>query len=234
MSQPHILLVEDELSLAEGIKLNLEMEGLACTWIPRGDEALKRILAEQFDLVLLDVMLPGMDGYTVVKTLRAESGVPVLMLTARGQELDRVMGLELGADDYLVKPFSFRELVARVRALLRRREMNRDGSSAGTERLSAGELVLDKVARRVMRRGVEIELTAREFELLTAMMERAGQAQARQDLLDRVWGADWIGDPRTLDVHIRWLREKIEDDASTPRYIETVRGFGYRFAARKD
>lgn len=231
---PHLLLVEDDESIAEPLCFGLEGEGFRVTHATTGPRGLEMARAQAPDLVLLDVMLPGMDGYTVVKTLRAESGVPVLMLTARGQELDRVMGLELGADDYLVKPFSFRELVARVRALLRRRELNRDAASAGAERLSSGELVLDKVARRVTRRGGEIDLTAREFELLTALMERGGQAQARQDLLDRVWGADWIGDPRTLDVHIRWLREKIEDDASAPRYIETVRGFGYRFAARKD
>src|SRR5437868_7314511 len=148
-------------------------------------------------------MLPGMDGFSVVRTLRTESAVPVLMLTARGQELDRVMGLELGADDYLVKPFAFRELVARVRALLRRREMDRGNPGTPSNRLVSGELVLDKTARRVTRAGNSVELTTREFDLLTALMERAGQAQARQELLDRVWGAEWIGDPRTLDVHVR-------------------------------
>jgi DNA-binding response OmpR family regulator len=228
------LLVEDDPGIAEPLCFGLESEGFRVSHATTGTQGLDFARTLVPDLILLDVMLPGMDGFAVVKTLRAESTVPVLMLTARGQEMDRVMGLELGADDYLVKPFSFRELVARVRALLRRGELRRDAGSGTTERFSHGELVLDRVARQVTRRGAPVDLSAREFELLTALMERAGQALARQDLLDRVWGADWIGDPRTLDVHIRWLREKIEEDASAPRYIETVRGFGYRFAARRE
>ncbi len=228
---PQLLLVEDDETIAEPLRFGLESEGFRVLHAVTGTEGLELARVHKPDLILLDVMLPGMDGFQVVRTLRAESSIPILMLTARGQELDRVMGLELGADDYLVKPFSFRELVARVRALLRRRELDRGMPSGLQDRLLCGELVLDKIARRLTRAGNAVELTTREFDLLTALMERAGHAQARQELLDRVWGAEWIGDPRTLDVHIRWLREKIEDDPSAPRWIETVRGFGYRFAA---
>lgn len=231
LSPIHLLLVEDDESIAEPLRFGLQGEGFAVSHAKTGKQGLDLARAEKPDVVLLDVMLPEMDGFTVVRTLRAESSVPVLMLTARGQEMDRVMGLELGADDYLVKPFSFRELVARVRALLRRRELERGATAAPNERLVCDDLVLDRTARRVTRRGKTVELTTREFNLLVALMEHAGQAQARQELLDRVWGEEWIGDPRTLDVHIRWLREKIEDDPSAPAFIETVRGFGYRFAA---
>jgi DNA-binding response OmpR family regulator len=230
----HLLLVEDDENIAEPLCFGLQSEGFVVTHATTGKKGLELARAKKPDVVLLDVMLPEMDGFSVVRTLRAESSVPVLMLTARGQELDRVMGLELGADDYLVKPFSFRELVARVRALLRRRELERGANVAPTDRLERNGLVVDRTARRVTRDGKAIELTMREFDLLVALMERAGQAQARQELLDRVWGEDWIGDPRTLDVHIRWLREKIEDDPSAPQWIETVRGFGYRFAERDE
>ncbi len=229
----HLLLVEDDESIAEPLRFGLQSEGFVVTHATTGKQGLAFARSEKPALILLDVMLPEMDGYTVVRTLRAESSVPILMLTARGQELDRVMGLELGADDYLVKPFSFRELVARVRAILRRRELERGSPAAPNDRLVQNDLILDRTARRVTRSGKPVELTTREFDLLDALMQHAGQAQARQELLDRVWGPEWIGDPRTLDVHIRWLREKIEDDPSAPQHIETVRGFGYRFAQRE-
>jgi DNA-binding response OmpR family regulator len=150
------------------------------------------------------------------------------MLTARGQELDRVMGLEIGADDYVVKPFSFRELVARLRATLRRRQLDRGESSSPADRLVVGEVALDRAARLAWRAGRPVPLTHREFDLLALLMQHPGRALSRHELLDRVWGEDWIGDPRTLDVHIRWLREKLEDDPSLPRQILTVRGHGYR------
>src|SRR5581483_7658148 len=168
------------------------------------------------DVVLLDVMLPSMDGFQLCRTLRQESAVPIIMLTARGQELDRVMGLELGADDYVVKPFSFRELMARVRAALRRRALDRGEQSTAAEQMMVGDVTLDRAARLVWRGRELVELTPREFSLLA-------------ELLDRVWGASWVGDPRTLDVHVRWLREKLEADPSAPRYLQTVRGYGYRF-----
>ncbi len=225
-----ILLVEDDESIAEPLLFGLRNEGFRVLHAVDGHQGLKMARAEEPDLVLLDVMLPKMDGFAVCRTLRHESAVPIIMLTARGQELDRVMGLELGADDYIVKPFSFRELLARVRAILRRRELDRGRVSPPSDRIVVGDIVLDRTARQVWRAGRLIELRQREFDLLQVLMDNAGKAVPRHELLDRVWGENWIGDPRTLDVHIRWLREKVEDDPSAPRYIQTVRGYGYRFA----
>ncbi len=235
MSKPshppaHVLLVEDDEGIAEPLLFGLQSEGYTVSHATTGPEGLALARQRQPDVVLLDVMLPEMDGFTVCRTLRRESSVPILMLTARGQELDRVMGLELGADDYLVKPFSFRELVARVRALLRRRELDRGLPRPPAGRLTVGPITLDPGARRVWRGEEPVELTAREFGLLKVLMEHHDQALTRQDLIDRVWGEEWVGDTRTLDVHIRWLREKIENDPSAPRHIQTVRGYGYRFA----
>lgn len=224
-----ILLVEDDDNIAEPLIFGLENEGFKVVHAKEGRQALQLARTVSPSAILLDVMLPGMDGFQVCRTLRKESGVPILMLTARAQELDRVMGLELGADDYIAKPFSFRELLARVRAVLRRRELDRGERNSHADRLSSGEIVLDCTARRVWRSSQVVELTTREFDLLRVLMERRGEAIQRQDLLDKVWGEEWIGDTRTLDVHIRWLREKLEDDPSTPRHLQTVRGFGYRF-----
>jgi len=231
MSKPSatILLVEDDEVIAEPLIFGLQNEGFQVLHSVNGEAGLDVARQARPDLVLLDVMLPGMDGYAVCRALRQESTVPILMITARGQEMERVMGLELGADDYIVKPFSFRELLARVRAALRRRQLDR-GTEAAHNRLVAGDLVLDQTARKASRGGRPVDLTQREFDLLRTLMEHSGEALQRQDLLDEVWGVEWIGDVRTLDVHIRWLREKVEDDPSTPRYIQTVRGYGYRFA----
>ncbi len=223
-----ILLVEDDPNIAEPLIFGLQQEGFRVLHATDGLQGLKIARAERIDLVLLDVILPGMDGFTLCRMLRRESAVPIIMLTARSQEMDRVMGLELGADDYVVKPFSFRELLARVRALLRRRALDR-GDTPASDQLRIGEIILDRAARRVWRRGLPVELTQREFELLRLLMENAGKAMSRHELLDRVWGENWVGDPRTLDVHIHWLREKLEDDPSSPRYIQTIRGYGYRF-----
>ncbi len=224
-----ILLIEDDESIAEPLIFGLESEGFRVLYATDGHQGLHLARTGSPAAILLDVMLPGVDGFTVCRTLRRESAVPILMLTARGQEMERVMGLELGADDYIVKPFSFRELLARVRAILRRRQLDQGEAPSPADRLTAGEIVLDRTARQVWRSGRLIELTQREFDLLRVLMEHVGQALQRQGLLDEVWGEDWIGDPRTLDVHIRWLREKIESDPSVPRYIQTVRGYGYRF-----
>ena len=231
MSKPSatILLVEDDEVIAEPLIFGLQNEGFQVLHSVNGEAGLDVARQARPDLVLLDVMLPGMDGYAVCRALRQESTVPILMITARGQEMERVMGLELGADDYIVKPFSFRELLARVRAALRRRQLDR-GTEPAHNRLVAGDLVLDQTARKASRGGRPVDLTQREFDLLRTLMEHSGEALQRQDLLDEVWGVEWIGDVRTLDVHIRWLREKVEDDPSTPRYIQTVRGYGYRFA----
>ena len=225
-----LLVVEDDDSISEPLIFGLRAEGYAVLHAADGASALELARRDDPAVVILDVMLPDMDGFTVCRRLRRDSAVPIIMLTARGQELDRVMGLELGADDYIVKPFSFRELLARVRATLRRRALDRDEVAPAADRLVVGELVLDRTARRVWRGGQAIDLSQREFDLLAALMERPGHALHRQELLDRVWGEGWIGDPRTLDVHIRWLREKIEADPSTPRLILTVRGHGYRLA----
>ena len=223
-----VLLVEDDEGIAEPLIFGLQKEGLYVLHAANGSQALALARSEKPDVILLDVMLPDVDGFTICRTVRRESAAPILMLSARGQEMDRVMGLELGADDYIVKPFSFRELLARVRAILRRRELDRGETPPPADRTVVGDIVLDRAARQVWRRGQLIVLSPREFGLLIALMERIGQAWSRQELLDRVWGEEWIGNPRTLDVHIRWLREKIEDDAAAPAYIETVRGHGYR------
>ncbi len=223
-----LLLVEDDETIAEPLIFGLQDAGFRVLHSTDGKEGIALARSASPDLILLDVMLPGMDGFSVCRVLRRESTIPILMLTARGQEMDRVMGLELGADDYIVKPFSFRELLARVRATLRRRDLDR-GTGEQHSRLTAGDLMLDQTARQVWRREQLLELTQREFDLLQALMSHTGKAISRQDLLDMVWGENWIGDVRTLDVHIRWLREKVEDDPSTPHYIETVRGYGYRF-----
>ncbi|MGB8645977.1 MAG: response regulator transcription factor [Anaerolineae bacterium] len=224
-----IVLVEDDQAIAEPLVFGLEGEGFQVLHVTTGPQALQAARANEPDVVLLDVMLPGMDGFAVCKALRRESSVPVIMLTARGQEMDRVMGLELGADDYIVKPFSFRELLARVHAVLRRRELDRTTRAVADDRLTIGPIILDPGSRSVWRQGRPVELSQREFDLLKVLMEHEGQALARQDLIDRVWGQEWIGDPHTLDVHIRWLREKLERNPSRPRYLLTLRGFGYRF-----
>ena len=227
--QTTILLIEDDEIIAEPLIFGLQGEGFQVLHATDGRKGLDLARAEEPALILLDVMLPGIDGFAVCRKLREESAVPIIMLTARGQELDRVMGLEIGADDYIVKPFSFRELLARVRATLRRRELDRGATPSPGDRMAIGDIVLDQTARQVWRAGRLLELRQREFDLLCALMEHAGQAVQRHDLLDLVWGEGWIGDPRTLDVHIRWLREKVEEDPSAPRYIQTVRGYGYRF-----
>ncbi|MFN3285184.1 MAG: winged helix-turn-helix domain-containing protein [bacterium] len=227
-AQPVVLVVEDDLDLAEPLQEGLSQHGFRPVHVRDGRAALDVLARETVDVVVLDVMLPDVDGFSVCREIRRRSDVPVLMLTARGHELDRVTGLEVGADDYVTKPFSLRELVARLRAILRRRELDRGASPGPADRLTVGEVTLDRLARRVWRGGKVVELRPREFQLLEVLMSAAGQALSRRELLDRVWGPDWVGDPRTVDVHVRWLREKLESDPSRPRYIHTVRGYGYR------
>lgn len=234
--RPHILVVEDDEMIVEPLVYGLEREGFRVSVVMDGDEAIRAARDLDADIILLDVMLPKRSGFEVVKILREEGiTTPVIMLTARGQEMDKVMGLEMGADDYVVKPFSMREITARIRAALRRQAMLT--ATSGTEEqdvLRIGDLVLDRRRTEVRKQGRPLTLSPREFELLSTLMSRAGETISRQELLDRVWGTDWIGDPRTLDVHIHWLREKIEDDPRHPRYIITVRGIGYRFAEESD
>lgn len=223
-----ILLVEDEVVLAETLRYNLEGEGHEVLAASDGVQALDLARSAHPDLVVLDVMLPRLDGFSVCRILRRESNVPILMLTARHDELDRIAGLELGADDYVVKPFSLGELLARVRAMLRRG--SRETTGVERELLQGGDISVDTGSRRAWRSGQELALAAKEFDLLACLMRNRGMALSRDLLLERVWGFDFSGDPRTVDVHIRWLREKVEGDPSQPVYIQTVRGIGYRFA----
>lgn len=231
---PTILLVEDESSLLATIAYNLRREGYRVLAVADGETAL--VTAEEGpDLVILDVMLPKIDGFEVCRRLRQRSAVPILMLTAKTDEVDRVVGLEIGADDYLTKPFSMRELLARVKALLRRRdllaaEIARREAPATQDRLVAGDLEIDLPAHRVTNAGRPVLLTPKEFDLLVFLVRNRGHVFSSERLLDQVWGYEYTADPRTVPVHIRGLREKLEDDPSRPRRIETVRGVGYRFA----
>ena len=227
-----ILLVDDEPLITDSLSYSLRKEGYEVKAVGDGSVVLAEVQDFVPDLIVLDLMLPGMSGLEICQRLRAKSTIPVIMLTARGEEIDRVLGLEVGADDYLAKPFSFRELLARIRSILRRVEMDRQ--STQFQQIILGRLSLDPVARRVYKEDRELQLSAREFELLSVLMRNAGRALSREELLAEVWGTDWIGDPRTLDVHVRWLRLKIEDDPASPLYIQTVRGHGYRFAGPEE
>lgn len=221
-----ILLVEDDTTLAETLRYNMEREGYGVLVASDGVQGLELARRERPDLVVLDIMLPRLDGFSVCRILRQESDVPIMMLTARQDEVDRIAGLELGADDYVSKPFSLGEMLARLRAIMRRSERQ---PRLGREVLEAGALRIDTSSRRAWREGQELALPQKEFDLLTCLIRNHGIALSRDLLLERVWGLDFVGDSRTVDVHIRWLREKIEPDASRPRYIQTVRGVGYRF-----
>ncbi|MCE2850506.1 MAG: response regulator [Roseiflexaceae bacterium] len=224
---PTILLVEDDATLAETLRYNLEREGYAVISASDGVTALEYARQRQPDIVVLDVMLPRLDGFSVCRMLRKESAMPIIMLTARQDEVDRIAGLELGADDYLTKPFSVGELLARIRAILRRSD--RSASTVERDILHIGVIKLDVGSRRIWRDDTEIQLSQKEFDLLACLMRNRGLALSRDVLLERVWGFDYVGDGRTVDVHIRWLREKVEQDPSNPVYLQTVRGIGYRF-----
>lgn len=227
-----ILLVEDETTLAEALRYNLEREGYTVLLASDGIQGLELARREHPDLLVLDIMLPRLDGFSVCRILRQESDLPIMMLTARQDEVDRIAGLELGADDYVSKPFSLGEFLARVRAIMRRTE--RQPRVANREVLEAGIIRVDTSSRRAWRESNELTLPQKEFDLLTCLIRNRGIALSRDLLLERVWGLDFLGDSRTVDVHIRWLREKIEPDPARPRYIQTVRGVGYRFEAPAD
>jgi DNA-binding response OmpR family regulator len=221
-----ILIVEDEATVRDTLALNLQSEGYTVITAADGLTGLRLGREEKPDLVILDLMLPELDGLSLCRMLRRDSSVPIIMLTARGTELDKIAGLETGADDYVVKPFSLGELLARVRANLRRAQ----GEPRGTvTRLQSGDLALDLLSRRATLGQSEIKLTQREFDLLAELMRNQGAVLSRDLLLTRVWGYDYGGDSHTVDVHVRWLREKIEADPSAPQRITTVRGVGYRF-----
>ncbi|MBI5309635.1 MAG: response regulator transcription factor [Actinobacteria bacterium] len=225
-----ILLVEDEASISEPLAAALEREGFAPVVARTAAEALELFDRTDPDVVLLDLMLPDGDGRDVCRELRQDSDVPIIMLTARGTEVDRIVGLEIGADDYVVKPFSSGELVARIRALLRRAQ-----PSASTAReLNIGDLAIDTASRRVSLSGEPMELSRKEYDLLVELAAHAGEVVTREDLMASVWDSNWFGSTKTLDVHIGWLRKKLGDDSNDPRYVHTVRGVGFRFAAPEE
>jgi len=220
-----VLVVDDEPTLVAALRYTLEREGFQVLEAGDGETALQLARSQSPDIVILDVLLPGLDGFEVCRRLRRESSVPIIMLTAKGEETDRVVGLELGADDYVAKPFSMRELLARVRALLRRAQ----GLQPQGEAIVSGDLRLDLRRREAYRGDVPLPLKHKEFDLLAFFMRHRGRAFSREELLDQVWGYEYAGDTRTVDVHVRWLREKIEETPSKPTRIITVRGLGYRF-----
>ncbi len=224
---PTLLFAEADPRAAVPLVLGLQEAGFRTLHAADGHWALRLARAAAPDLVLLDARLPRMDGFAVCRTLRWESRVPILLFTIRDEE--RVRALELGADGCLAKPVSLRELLARVRATLRRRALNGSHGALPGDRITLGDIVLDRASRQAWRAGRPLRLRRREFDLLWVLMENAGRAIPRQELLARVWGEDWVGNPRTLDVHIHWLREKLEEDPSAPRYIQTLRGYGHRF-----
>jgi DNA-binding response OmpR family regulator len=225
---PRILLVDDELSVQKLLAYPLRKEGYDVIPALDGREALERLRDDNFDLVVLDVMLPRMDGFDVCRAIRSRSTVPIIMLTAKTEETDKVLGLELGADDYITKPFSVREFRSRVKAVLRRAALAQPEAQF-EEPIEAGELTIDFEKRSVVVRGESVRLTYVEFEILAALARAPGRVFSRTMLLERVWGDAAYRDPRTIDVHIRHLREKLEQESKTPELILTVRGVGYRF-----
>ena len=224
-----ILVVEDETTLRETLADALEVEGFRVIAAADGREALDRFRADRPDLILLDLMLPELSGIEVCRIIRAESGVPIVMLTAKDSELDKVVGLELGADDYVTKPFSLRELSARIRALFRRSEQVAAADGDGPAVLDLGRVQVDLAGHRLLRDGQPVAIKPKAFELLAFLLRHPGQAFTRDQLLEHVWGYDYAGETRTVDVHVHWLRSTLEDDAAAPRFIHTVRGVGYVF-----
>jgi len=227
------LVVEDDSTLLGVIKYNLVKEGYTAITASDGAQAVESARKERPDLVILDIMLPKLDGLEVCRILRHESNIPIIMLTAKSEEIDKVVGLEIGADDYMTKPFSVKELMARIKALLRRSEMAGQQSDPSTtahlSAIRAGDFEIDVERHTFSCRSTAIELTPKEFDLLVCLMRNKGRVMSRDHLMEKVWGYDFDGDSRTVDVHIRWLRGKIEDDAAQPRHLITVRGVGYKF-----
>lgn len=229
MDAKKILIVEDEKSISDIIKFNLTKEGFVVETAFDGQDGLTKAIAEEPDLILLDIMLPVMDGFAVCKKVREQSNVPIIMLTAKEEEVDKVLGLELGADDYITKPFGMRELVARIKANIRRSEIADDAKNEPANVQTFGNLAIDLNRYEVRKDGKPLELTLREFELLKYLAERENHVFSREQLLEEVWGYEYYGDIRTVDVTVRRLREKLEDDSSAPQYIMTKRGIGYYF-----
>jgi len=229
MNNNKILVVDDERPIADIIKYNLEKEGYKVFIAEDGQQAIQSTYEYKPDLIILDIMLPVMDGFTVCKKLRESINTPIIMLTAKEEEVDKVLGLELGADDYMTKPFSVRELLARVKANIRRVNFSNNGSEGGGQIIKSNDLVIDLNKYEVRKGDRVIELTLREFELLKYLAQNAEQVFSRETLLEEVWGYEYYGDVRTVDVTVRRLREKIEDDPSNAKYVQTKRGVGYYF-----
>ena len=227
MAEKKILIVDDEDHIRELLKFNLEKNGYAVYMENDGLNGLKLAREKQVDLILLDLMLPGMDGFEVCKEIRRDniiSNVPIIMLTAKSEEIDKILGLELGADDYITKPFSIRELSARIKALLRRSNVKYDN-----EILRFGNITLNLQTREVLKHGKKLDFTLKEFEVLKLLIQNKGKILTREILLDKIWGYEYVGETRTVDVHIRHIRKKIEEDDKKPIYIQTIRGVGYKF-----
>ena len=233
MSSNKILVVEDDQTLLNVLKYNLAKEGYDVFTAADGLLALDVARSNKPDLMVLDIMLPRLDGFEVCRILRREMTTPILMLTAKAEETDKVVGLELGADDYMTKPFSMREFLARVKAMLRRAEMMKAAASPAQETIPSsikvGEIEVDLARHTVSRRGTVIDLSPKEFDLLAFLIKNREQVFSRDQLLEKVWGYDYAGDTRTVDVHVRWLRQKIESDPANPGHLLTVRGIGYKF-----
>lgn len=234
MSKELIFVVDDEIHIQQLIKFNLEVDGYRIFTFESGEELMEEVKSTIPDLLILDLMLPGIDGLEVCRQLRQDtrtSNIPIMMLTAKSEEFDRVLGLELGADDYITKPFSVRELVARVKAIIRRIKKI---VPAEEEYIKHGTISINSTRREVYNRDTLIELPFKEYELLKLLIFNKGKVLSRELLLEKIWGFDYCGESRTVDVHIRYLRQKIEDDDSNPVYIETVRGIGYKFNDKKE
>jgi two-component system response regulator RegX3 len=231
-SRVRVLLVEDEESFVDALSIGLDREGFDVSVARDGQEAVNLFGAGHFDVVLLDLMLPKVSGLDVCRVIRAASDVPIIIVSAKGEEVDMVLMLEIGADDYVTKPYRLRELVARIRAVLRRRE-SIDHDRADEDEIMRGDIRMDVDARRCFIKGEEIKLRKKEFALLRLLLENPGRVLTREVLIDRVWGNDYVGDTKTLDVHIKRLRTLIEDNPKVPAHITTVRGVGYRFELTK-
>lgn len=225
----HVLVVDDEKLIVKGIKFSLEQDGMTVDTAFDGEEALRLVKENEYELVVLDVMLPKVDGLQVCQQIREFSMVPVIMVTAKGDDMDKIMGLEYGADDYMTKPFNILELKARIKAILRRSARRAAASREKKNRIKVRELEIEFESRRVYLNGQEANLTAKEYDLLDLLMENQGKVYSRESLLNTVWGYDYPGDVRTVDVHVRRLREKIEENPSDPKYIHTKWGVGYYF-----
>lgn len=223
-----VLVVDDEKLIVKGIRFSLEQDGMEVTCAYDGEEALTFVREQQFDIILLDIMLPKLSGFEVCQQIREFSNVPIIMLTAKGDDMDKILGLEYGADDYITKPFNILEVKARIKAIIRRTaKQEKKADTAG--RIQAGDMTIERDNRRVYIEGREINLTAKEFDVLELLATHPNQVYSREKLLTMVWGADYPGDARTVDVHIRRLREKVETNSSEPKYVHTKWGVGYYF-----